>query len=30
VRLDPFGPLPRPVRRQLDDEAKRLAAFHAG
>jgi DNA glycosylase AlkZ-like len=27
VRLDPFGPLPRPVRRQLDDEAERLAAL---
>jgi Winged helix DNA-binding domain len=30
VRLDPFGPLPRPVRRELDDEAERLAVFHAG
>jgi hypothetical protein len=30
VRLEPFGPLPRPARRELDDEAERLAAFHAG
>ena len=30
VRLDPFEPLPRPVRRELGDEAERLAAFHAG
>jgi hypothetical protein len=28
VRLEPFEPLPRPVRRQLDAEAERLAAFH--
>jgi hypothetical protein len=29
VRVDPFGPVPRGVRRELDEEAKRLAAFHA-
>jgi Winged helix DNA-binding domain len=29
IRLDPFDPLPGPLRRQLDDEAERLAAFHA-
>jgi hypothetical protein len=29
VRLDPFEPVPRGVRRELDEEAKRLAAFHA-
>lgn len=29
VRLAPFEPLPRRVRRDLDDEARRLAAFHA-
>jgi Winged helix DNA-binding domain len=29
VRLDPFGPLPRPARRELDDEAERLTALHA-
>jgi hypothetical protein len=29
VRLDPFDPLPRQARRALDDEAERLAAFHA-
>jgi hypothetical protein len=28
VGLEPFQPLPGPVRRQLDDEAERLAAFH--
>ena len=27
VKLEPFTPLPRPVRRELDDEARRLAAF---
>ncbi len=27
VKLEPFAPLPRPVRRELDDEARRLAAF---
>jgi hypothetical protein len=29
VVLDPFAMLPRPVRRELDDEAERLAAFLA-
>jgi hypothetical protein len=29
VRVDPFGPIPRSVRRELDDEARALAAFHA-
>jgi hypothetical protein len=29
VRLEPFVPLPRPVRRELDEEAERLTAFHA-
>jgi hypothetical protein len=29
VRLAPFGRLSRPIRRALDDEAARLAAFHA-
>jgi hypothetical protein len=29
VRLEPFEVLPRVVRRDLEDEAKRLAAFHA-
>jgi hypothetical protein len=29
VRLEPFDPLPRPVRRELDEESERLAAFHA-
>jgi hypothetical protein len=28
VRLDPFERLPRTVRRELEHEAKRLAAFH--
>jgi DNA glycosylase AlkZ-like len=28
VRLEPFDPLPRPVRRELNEEAERLAAFH--
>src|SRR6266540_1189413 len=28
VRLEPFDPLPRWARRELQDEAKRLAAFH--
>src|SRR5213075_3037582 len=27
VRLEPFAPLPRRVRRELDDEAGRLEAF---
>ena len=29
VRVDPFEPLAPPVRRQVDEEAARLAAFHA-
>jgi hypothetical protein len=29
VRLQPFEPLSRKVRRELEDEAERLAAFHA-
>jgi hypothetical protein len=29
VRLEPFEPLPRVARRELEDEAKGLAAFHA-
>jgi hypothetical protein len=29
VRLSPFGRLTRPIRRELEDEAKRLAAFHS-
>lgn len=29
VRLEPFGRLPAPARRELEDEAERLAAFHA-
>lgn len=29
VRLDPFDSLPPSARRELEDEAKRLAAFHA-
>jgi hypothetical protein len=29
VKLDPFEPVPRRVRRELDEEATRLAAFHA-
>jgi Winged helix DNA-binding domain len=29
VRLEPFAPLPRGVRRELEDEAERLAGFHA-
>jgi hypothetical protein len=29
VRLEPFGPLDRQARRDLDEEAERLAAFHA-
>ena len=27
VRLEPFAPLPRVARRELEDEAARLAAF---
>jgi hypothetical protein len=29
VRLEPFGPLPRSTRTELEDEAERLSAFHA-
>jgi hypothetical protein len=29
VRLQPFDPLPRVARRELEDEARGLAAFHA-
>ncbi len=29
VKVEPFEPLPRAVRRSVDDEAARLAAFHA-
>jgi Winged helix DNA-binding domain len=29
VRLEPFGPLDRQARRDLEEEAERLAAFHA-
>jgi hypothetical protein len=28
IRLDPFEPLSRTVRRELEDEVARLAAFH--
>jgi hypothetical protein len=28
IRIEPFEPLPRRVRRELDDEARGLAAFH--
>jgi len=28
IRLEPFAPLPRVVRRELEDESERLAAFH--
>ncbi len=28
IRLEPFGRIPRAVRRELDDEVGRLAAFH--
>ena len=28
VRLEPFEPLARAARRELEDEAERLAAFH--
>jgi hypothetical protein len=30
VRIEPFAPLSRAVRRQLDDEARLLSSFHAG
>jgi hypothetical protein len=29
VRVDPFEPIPRVRRRELDDESSALAAFHA-
>jgi hypothetical protein len=29
VKVEPFGPIPSKFRRDLDDEAERLAAFHA-
>jgi hypothetical protein len=29
VKLDPFDPIPRGARRELEEEAKRLAAFYA-
>jgi hypothetical protein len=29
VKVEPFEPIPRKLRRDLDDEAERLAAFHA-
>ncbi|TME57117.1 MAG: winged helix DNA-binding domain-containing protein [Chloroflexi bacterium] len=29
VRVDPFEPIPRVTRRELDDESSALAAFHA-
>ena len=29
VRLEPFGPVPRGPRRELEEEAQRLTAFHA-
>jgi winged helix DNA-binding protein len=29
IELEPFAPLPRVARRELEDEASRLAAFHA-
>jgi hypothetical protein len=28
VQLNNFAPLPRRVRREVDDEARRVAAFH--
>ncbi|HJW59241.1 MAG TPA: crosslink repair DNA glycosylase YcaQ family protein, partial [Actinomycetota bacterium] len=30
VRLEPFEPLAAATRRELEDEAERLAAFHQG
>ena len=30
VRTEAFAPIPRAARRELEDEASRLAAFHAG
>jgi hypothetical protein len=29
VRLEPFAPLPRPIRREVDQESDRLRAFLA-
>jgi hypothetical protein len=29
IRVDPFEPIPRPVRQELDEEAAALLAFHA-
>ena len=29
IRLEPFGRLPKGTRAKLEDEAERLAAFHA-
>jgi Winged helix DNA-binding domain len=29
IKLEPFAPIPRAARRELEDEAKRLAAFHS-
>lgn len=29
VRIEPFEAIPRKFRREVDDEAKALAAFHA-
>ena len=29
IALEPFHRLPRDARRELDEEAERLAAFHA-
>jgi len=28
IEVKPFGPLPKSARREVDDEAKRLEAFH--
>jgi hypothetical protein len=30
IRLEPFEPLPRGARRELEEESRSLAAFHAG
>jgi hypothetical protein len=29
MKVEPFAPVPRAARRELEDEAKRLAAFHS-
>ena len=29
IRVDPFEPIPRAVRQELDEEAAALVAFHA-